>query len=101
MNPPCHKNYTRFKSLIMAPGRHVPIGFAPFNIQNIGNNLFVAYAQQDSAKTFVNFGAGLGFVDVFTPERQFLMQLQSGDWLMRLGGWFLLRATSEHSATRL
>jgi uncharacterized protein (TIGR03118 family) len=59
---------------------HVPPGFAPFNIQNIGNNLYVAYAQQDTAKTFVNFGAGLGFVDVFSPDGRFLMQLQAGNW---------------------
>jgi uncharacterized protein (TIGR03118 family) len=75
---------TNFKPATVAPGafqeNHVPVGFAPFNIQNIGNNLYVAYAQQDSAKTFVNFGAALGFVDVFSPSGQFLMQLQAGDW---------------------
>jgi uncharacterized protein (TIGR03118 family) len=75
---------TNFKPATVAPGAfqesHVPVGFAPFNIQNIGNNLYVTYAQQDSAKTFVNFGAGLGFVDVFSPDGQFLMQLQAGDW---------------------
>jgi uncharacterized protein (TIGR03118 family) len=36
----------------------IPKGFAPFNVQNIGNNLYVAYAQQNQAKNFVNFGAG-------------------------------------------
>ncbi len=75
---------------------HVPLGFAPFNIQNIGNNLYVAYAQQDSAKTFVNFGAALGFVDVFSPDGRFLMQLQAGDWFN--APWGLALAPSDFGA---
>ena len=74
---------TNFKPVHLAGAfheNHVPLGFAPFNIQNIGNNLYVAYAQQNAAKNFVNFGPGLGFVDVFSPEGKFLMQLQAGDW---------------------
>ena len=55
---------------------HVPKGFTPFNVQNIGNNLYVTYAQQNQTKTFVTFGAGLGYVDVFSPDGQVLMQLQ-------------------------
>jgi uncharacterized protein (TIGR03118 family) len=88
---------TNFKPVNLAPGAfqdsHVPLGFAPFNIQNIGNNLYVAYAQQDSAKTFVNFGAGLGFVDVFSPAGQFLTQLQAGDWFN--APWGLVLAPSD------
>jgi len=55
----------------------IPKGFAPFNVQNIGNNLYVAYAQQNQAKNFVNFGAGLGFVDIFSPRGRLLMR---GAW---------------------
>jgi uncharacterized protein (TIGR03118 family) len=55
---------------------HVPKGFAPFNVQNIGNNLYVTYAKQNATKSFVTPGAGLGYVDVFSPDGQFLMQLQ-------------------------
>jgi uncharacterized protein (TIGR03118 family) len=58
----------------------IPKGFAPFNVQNIGNNLYVTYAQQNQAKNFVNFGAGLGFVDVFSPRGRLLMRLERGDW---------------------
>src|SRR5260370_23226455 len=36
--------------------------------------------RSDKAKTFVTFGAGLGFVDVFSPEGRFLMQLRGGNW---------------------
>jgi uncharacterized protein (TIGR03118 family) len=58
----------------------VPMGFAPFNVQNIGGNLYVAYAKQNQTKTFVDFGAGLGFVDVFSPRGRLLMRLERGDW---------------------
>jgi uncharacterized protein (TIGR03118 family) len=43
----------------------VPAGFAPFNIQNIGGQLFVTYAQQDSKKHDDVAGLGNGFVAVF------------------------------------
>jgi uncharacterized protein (TIGR03118 family) len=59
---------------------HLPPGFAPFNIQNIGGNLYVAYAKQDQAKTFVTSGAGLGFVDVFSPQGRLLLRLERGNW---------------------
>jgi uncharacterized protein (TIGR03118 family) len=58
----------------------LPTGYAPFNVQNIGNNLYVAYAQQSAAKNFVNFGAGLGYVDVFSPAGELIRRLQHGNW---------------------
>jgi uncharacterized protein (TIGR03118 family) len=58
----------------------IPKGFAPFNVQNIGNNLYVTYAQQNQAKNFVNLGAGLGLVDVFSPRGRLLMRLERGYW---------------------
>ena len=91
---------TKFKPVNLSQGafheNHVPLGFAPFNIQNIGNNLYVAYAQQNSAKNFVNFGAALGFVDVFSPDGRFLMQLQAGDWFN--APWGLALAPSDFGA---
>jgi uncharacterized protein (TIGR03118 family) len=71
----------------------VPPGFAPFNVQNIGNNLYVAYAKQNKAKNFVDFGAGLGFVDVFSPEGRLLMRLEHGDFLN--APWGLTLAPSD------
>src|SRR5260221_1247443 len=59
---------------------HLPPGFAPFNIQDIGGDLYVAYAKQDQAKTFVTSGAGLGFVDVFSPQGRLLLRLERGNW---------------------
>lgn len=56
-------------------------GFAPFNIQNIGGNLYVTFAKQDSAKHDEVDGAGLGFVDVFTPSGRLIQRFEHGDWL--------------------
>ena len=72
---------------------HVPKGFAPFNVQNIGGNLYVAYAKQNPTKTFVDFGAGLGFVDVFSPSGALLVRLEHGDWFN--APWGLTLAPSD------
>jgi uncharacterized protein (TIGR03118 family) len=58
----------------------LPKGYAPFNVQNIGNNIYVAYARQNAAKNFVNFGAGLGYVDVFSSAGELIRRLQHGSW---------------------
>jgi uncharacterized protein (TIGR03118 family) len=58
----------------------LPKGYAPFNVQNIGNNIYVAYAQQNTAKNFVNFGTGLGYVDVYSSAGQLMRRLQHGSW---------------------
>jgi uncharacterized protein (TIGR03118 family) len=44
---------------------NLPNGYAPFNIQNINNLLFVTYAPRDSARPDDIAGAGHGFIDVF------------------------------------
>jgi uncharacterized protein (TIGR03118 family) len=44
-----------------------PRGLAPFNVQNIGDTLFVAFAKQDAAKHDEVDGAGLGLIGAFTP----------------------------------
>jgi uncharacterized protein (TIGR03118 family) len=71
----------------------VPKGFVPFNVQNIGNNLCVTFAQQNQAKNFVVLGAGLGFVDVFSPRGRLLMRLERGDWFN--APWGLTLAPSD------
>ncbi len=58
----------------------LPWGYAPFNIQNIGGNLYVAFAKQDDAKHDEVDGAGLGYVDVFSPKGRLLHRLEHGDW---------------------
>jgi uncharacterized protein (TIGR03118 family) len=58
----------------------IPQGFAPFNVQNIGGNLFVAYAKQGELPD-EQAGRGLGFVDKFDSGGHLLMRLQHGPWL--------------------
>jgi uncharacterized protein (TIGR03118 family) len=59
----------------------LPKGFAPFNVQNIGGNLYVTFAKQDADKHDDVPGAGSGYVDVFTPEGKLIERLEHGDWL--------------------
>ncbi|MBV8866392.1 MAG: TIGR03118 family protein [Acidobacteriaceae bacterium] len=55
----------------------LPSGYAPFNIQSIGGNLYVTYALQDPAKHDDVAGAGHGFVDVFDMNGNLLRRLTS------------------------
>jgi uncharacterized protein (TIGR03118 family) len=59
----------------------LPHGYAPFNIQNIGGDLYVTFAKQDSQKHDEVDGSGRGFVDVFSPFGFLLRRLQHGPWL--------------------
>jgi uncharacterized protein (TIGR03118 family) len=55
----------------------IPAGFAPFNVQNIGGNLFVTYAKQNAAKHDDVAGAGNGFVDVFDTNGNLIQRFAS------------------------
>ena len=48
--------------------RRIPRGFAPFGIANIGGDLFVTYAKQNTARHDDVAGRGLGFVDEFNTS---------------------------------
>jgi uncharacterized protein (TIGR03118 family) len=61
--------------------QHIPRGFAPFNIQNIGGSLFVTYAKQDGPRHDDVAGAGLGFVEIFSPAGRHIGHLEHGSWL--------------------
>lgn len=56
----------------------LPSGYAPFNVQNIGGNIFVAYAQQDALKEDEVAGPGFGYVSMFDPLGAFLGRFASG-----------------------
>jgi uncharacterized protein (TIGR03118 family) len=55
--------------------RHLPAGFAPFNLTEIGNQVYVTYAKQDAAAHDDVAGQGNGFVDVFTNYGAFVKRL--------------------------
>ena len=55
----------------------VPAGFAPFNIWNLGGNLYVTYAKQDANKKFDVPAAGNGYVSVYDATGKLLQHLAS------------------------
>ena len=55
----------------------LPSGYAPFNIQNLGGELYVSYAVQDAAGTGDVPGAGHGIVDRFDLNGNFIGRLVS------------------------
>ena len=46
----------------------VPLGYAPFGIENIEGNLYVTFALQDDGKHDDVKGPGHGFIDVFATD---------------------------------
>jgi uncharacterized protein (TIGR03118 family) len=75
---------------------HVRSGFAPFNIQNIGGNLYVSYAKQDDQKHDEVAGMGLGYVDVYTPWGHLIHRLEHG-WFLN-APWGMAQAPSDFGA---
>ena len=63
---------------------NLPAGYAPFNIQNLAGNLYVAYALQNTAKNFVMPGVGDGYVDVYSTAGTLMDRLISGGNLSTL-----------------
>lgn len=56
---------------------NLPNGFAPFNIENINDLLFVSYAEHDSAQRDDVAGEGHGFIDVYNTGGQLLRRFAS------------------------
>ncbi len=59
----------------------IPRGYAPFNIETIGANVFVTYARQDDTGMDDVPGAGLGRVVVYSQEGDVVARLEHGPWL--------------------
>ena len=72
----------QYKPVTLASGAFVdtkiPAGFAPFNIQAIGSNLYVTYAKQDANKFFNVAGPGDGYVDVYDSTGKLLQSFFGG-----------------------
>ena len=88
---------TSFHQVPMGEGRfddnQLPEGYAPFNIQNIGGNLYVAFAKQDAEMHDEVDGNGFGYVDVFSPSGRLLQRLEHGPWFN--APWGLALASSD------
>lgn len=59
----------------------LPADYAPFNVQNIGGTIYVTYAQQNADKDEEVEGAGLGIVDAFDANGNFIARIGSGGTL--------------------
>ena len=63
---------TNFKPVTLPAGAFadpkLPAGFAPFNVQVLGDKVYVTYAKQDANKHDDVGGQGNGFVDVFNLD---------------------------------
>nr|WP_296070971.1 TIGR03118 family protein [uncultured Actinoplanes sp.] len=57
--------------------RTIPDGFAPFNIQEVGDRVFVMYAKQDANKAMEVRAPGLGFVDQYRTDGSLVGRLAS------------------------
>jgi len=72
---------TNFKLTTVSGGfgdAFLPAGFAPFNIWNYNNQLYVMYAKQDPTKKLDQPGVGNGVVDIFDLNGNLLQRLTSG-----------------------
>jgi uncharacterized protein (TIGR03118 family) len=59
----------------------IPAGYGPFNVQNIGGNIFVGFAKQDDAKEDEVAGRKLGFVDEFDANGVLIRRFEHGPWM--------------------
>ena len=59
----------------------LPSGYAPFDVQVIGNVLYVTYAVQDSVKHDEVPGVGNGIVDAFDLQGNFMSRIATGGTL--------------------
>ncbi len=57
---------------------NLPAGYVPYNIQNVGGKLYVQYSQVDPVTHEAAVGAGLGVVNVFDLNGNFLQRLHTG-----------------------
>jgi uncharacterized protein (TIGR03118 family) len=56
----------------------LPSGYAPFNVQTFGSSLYVAYAKQDPNSPDEVAGVGLGLVNQFDLQGNFMARVAGG-----------------------
>ncbi len=78
---------TNFKPALLADmpfrAERGPSGFAPYNVQAVGDSVVVTYAKQSANKGIPddNCGDECGFVAIFSKTGRLLHHLESGPWL--------------------
>jgi uncharacterized protein (TIGR03118 family) len=74
----------------------LPAGYVPFNVQNLGGTLYVAYASKEPGDTDETAGPGLGIVDRYDLNGTFLGRVATGGTLN--APWGLAIAPSSFGA---
>jgi uncharacterized protein (TIGR03118 family) len=73
---------SQFQRIYLEPhafeDERIPYGYAPFNVQNIGGDIFVTYAKQDAQRHDPVFGNGGGFVNIYNTHGRLLRHLEDG-----------------------
>ncbi|MEO7599045.1 MAG: TIGR03118 family protein [Opitutus sp.] len=59
----------------------LPAGFAPFNVQAIGDRIYVAYAKRDAEGIDEVAGHGNGYVNAYSMNGVLQLRLHSGYWM--------------------
>ncbi|PSR56367.1 TIGR03118 family protein [Adhaeribacter arboris] len=59
---------------------YLPAGYAPFNIRNLGNKLYVLYAKKGK-DGFPETGKGKGYVSIYEPNGKLIKRFASGGTL--------------------
>jgi len=77
----------------------LPEGYAPFNVQNIGGNVYVAFAKVDPKTGDEQAGRGLGYVDVFDGSGTLLQRFEHVPWMNAPWGLALAPATGFGNAS--
>lgn len=75
---------------------NLPAGYAPFNIQQVGSQVFVTYAVQDQAKHDPVNGAGNGVVDIYDLDGHFVKRFAAGGPLN--SPWGVVQASANFGA---
>jgi uncharacterized protein (TIGR03118 family) len=57
---------------------NVPAGYAPYNVRNLGGDLYVTFAKAGDTATAATAQLGDGFVDVFAPDGTLIQGLIKG-----------------------
>jgi len=61
--------------------KKIPKGYAPFNVQTIGTDLYVTYAKQNAEKHDDVSGNGHGYVDVYDTSGTLVRRFAHGSFL--------------------
>jgi uncharacterized protein (TIGR03118 family) len=83
-------NFNLLGTLGSFKDHNLPAGYSPFNIQQIGTEVFVTYAVQDAAGTNPVVAPGNGIVNVFDQEGNFIRRFTSNGPLN--APWGIVRA---------